>query len=35
MAARFSTAAANASNDTQVVRGRIRTDFPGGSPIQY
>jgi gluconolactonase len=23
------------SNDTQVVRGRIRADFPGGSPIQY
>jgi gluconolactonase len=23
------------TNDTQVVRGRIRTDFPGGSPIQY
>ena len=22
------------SNDTQVVRGRIRPDFPGGSPIQ-
>ena len=22
------------TNDTQVVRGRIRTDFPGGSPIQ-
>jgi gluconolactonase len=22
------------SNDTQVVRGRIRADFPGGSPIQ-
>jgi gluconolactonase len=23
------------TNDTQVVRGRIRADFPGGSPIQY
>ncbi|MCC6162615.1 MAG: SMP-30/gluconolactonase/LRE family protein [Acidobacteria bacterium] len=23
------------TNDTQVVRGRIRTDFPGGMPIQY
>ena len=23
------------TNDTQVVRGRIRGDFPGGSPIQY
>jgi gluconolactonase len=23
------------TNDTQIVRGRIRTDFPGGSPIQY
>lgn len=23
------------TNDTQVVRGRIRSDFPGGSPIQY
>jgi sugar lactone lactonase YvrE len=22
------------TNDTQVVRGRIRTDFPGRSPIQ-
>ena len=23
------------TNDTQVVRGRIRADFPGGTPIQY
>lgn len=23
------------TNDTQVVRGRIRPDFPGGSPIHY
>lgn len=23
------------TNDTQVVRGRIRADFPGGLPIQY
>lgn len=23
------------TNDTQVVRGRIKADFPGGSPIQY
>ena len=23
------------TNDTQVVRGRIRADFPGGAPIQY
>jgi gluconolactonase len=23
------------TNGTQVVRGRIRSDFPGGSPIQY
>jgi gluconolactonase len=23
------------TNDTQVVRGRIRADFPGGEPIQY
>jgi hypothetical protein len=23
------------TNDTQVVRGRIRTDCPGGSPVQY
>jgi len=23
------------TNDTQVVRGRIRADFPGGSAIQY
>jgi len=23
------------TNDTQVVRGRIRSDFPGGLPIQY
>jgi len=23
------------TNDTQIVRGRIRSDFPGGSPIQY
>ena len=23
------------TNDTQVVRGRIRADFPGGSPIEY
>ncbi len=23
------------TNDTRVVRGRIRTDFPGGSPIHY
>jgi gluconolactonase len=23
------------TNDTQVVRGRIRPDFPGGLPIQY
>jgi gluconolactonase len=23
------------TNDTQVVRGRIKADFPGGQPIQY
>jgi gluconolactonase len=23
------------ANDTQVVRGRIRADFPGGAPLQY
>jgi gluconolactonase len=23
------------SNDTQMVRGRIRADFPGGAPIRY
>jgi gluconolactonase len=22
------------SNDTQMVRGRIRADFPGGNPVQ-